>query len=409
MIEFHNCKLCITLIAQSPMIHFQADSYGATLRGSELKPKLDRFLNNKIKELSNKGEIDKKELSYIDKEKGALKYKVTIQEKGQGSEYNLFENRKAFGIIYGNRNKTLLLRNCELTILCMNPILQKLIEDYLVEFFAVTNFGYMQNKGFGSFMPLEYLQEKKNIEKDVSKWLKNKCGAKACYYMDFPNMVKKDVVSYEVYFRAIKDSYDYLKTGRNSNGYSKAYIYQYMHMKGIDNEKAWMKANGIAPALKKTQGGRIRDYRENQNKKENARYVKALLGIAPKVEYLNACENNYSEKVLVKIKEESKNIERMDSPIFFKIIENYVFICAERIPDEIYGKKFVFSGNVKHPRDPRKQSNFLAIEEGREKRKSLMVPTKRELEAVGFTIDELLEKYVGYYNDNKKGKTIKKC
>ena len=38
-----------------------------------------------------------------------------------------------------------------------------------------------------------------------------------------------------------------------------------------------------------------------------------------------------------------------------------------------------------------------------------MVPTKRELEAVGFTIDELLEKYVGYYNDNKKGKTIKKC
>ena len=193
------------------MIHFQADSYGATLRGSELKPKLDRFLNNKIKELSNKGEIDKKELSYIDKEKGALKYKVTIQEKGQGSEYNLFENRKAFGIIYGNRNKTLLLRNCQLTILCMNPILQKLIEDYLVEFFAVTNFGYMQNKGFGSFMPLEYLQEK-NIEKDVSKWLKNKCGAKACYYMDFPNMVKKDVASYEVYFRAIKDSYDYLNT-----------------------------------------------------------------------------------------------------------------------------------------------------------------------------------------------------
>ena len=92
----------------------------------------------------------------------------------------------------------------------------------------------------------------------------------------------------------------------------------------------------------------------------------------------------------------------MDSPIFFKIIENYVFICAERIPDEIYGKKFVFSGNVKHPRDPRKRSNYLAIEEGREKRKSLMVPTKRELEAVGFTIDELLEKYVGYYNDNKE-------
>ena len=98
MIEFHNCKLCITLIAQSPMIHFQADSYGATLRGSELKPKLDRFLDNKIEKLGIKGEIDKKKLSYIDKK--ALKYKVTIQEKGRGSEYNLFENRNAFEIIY---------------------------------------------------------------------------------------------------------------------------------------------------------------------------------------------------------------------------------------------------------------------------------------------------------------------
>lgn len=60
MIKFQNCKLCLTLVAQSPMIHFQGDSEGATLRGSELKPKLDRFLNGKIRELHDKGEIDKK-------------------------------------------------------------------------------------------------------------------------------------------------------------------------------------------------------------------------------------------------------------------------------------------------------------------------------------------------------------
>lgn len=33
-----------TLIAQTPMIHFQHDQKGATLRATEVKPKLDRYL-----------------------------------------------------------------------------------------------------------------------------------------------------------------------------------------------------------------------------------------------------------------------------------------------------------------------------------------------------------------------------
>lgn len=43
MIAFKNCKLQLHLIAQSPMVHFQGDEAGATIRGSELKPKLDCF------------------------------------------------------------------------------------------------------------------------------------------------------------------------------------------------------------------------------------------------------------------------------------------------------------------------------------------------------------------------------
>ena len=42
--QFENYKMTIKLLAQSPMIHFQGKIDGATLRGSELKPKLDRFL-----------------------------------------------------------------------------------------------------------------------------------------------------------------------------------------------------------------------------------------------------------------------------------------------------------------------------------------------------------------------------
>ena len=45
--KFQGCRLIVHLIAQSPQIHFQHRETGATLRGSELKPKLDAFLYKK--------------------------------------------------------------------------------------------------------------------------------------------------------------------------------------------------------------------------------------------------------------------------------------------------------------------------------------------------------------------------
>ena len=43
-----------TLIAQTPIIHFQHDQAGATLRATEVKPKLDKYLLK-----CAEGEIDK--------------------------------------------------------------------------------------------------------------------------------------------------------------------------------------------------------------------------------------------------------------------------------------------------------------------------------------------------------------
>ena len=41
-------SLNYTLKAQSPMIHFQAQQQGATLRATEVKPKLDKFIIQKL-------------------------------------------------------------------------------------------------------------------------------------------------------------------------------------------------------------------------------------------------------------------------------------------------------------------------------------------------------------------------
>lgn len=411
-IKFNGYRLDVALKAQSPMIHFQADEPGATLRGSEVKPKLDRFLNGKI---SADNKLD--ESAYI-KDK-SLNYKLSLQASGEGEVYSILDGgRNKFAIIYGDRNKKLLLRDATLTIICMNEKLRQLIEDNIVEFFAVTNFGYMQNKGFGGFMPAKYVYQyaystdsacQKSLRQDMANWLKATYGSEHCYYMDFSGISPTNISDYNRYFKEIKDFYDLLKTGRNRNGYSKSYIYQYFHQYSFNNEKAWMKSNGIAPVLNADRSrcaastGQIED--------AGARYVKALLGIAPKLEYLNA-ENNPREKVLIKIdvnkesstEENKPEIDRMESPIFFKIVGRHVFIIAKLINENIYGREFDFNAELKRPKEIKQRSQKLLINENNCRNGKLKVPSKKELGG-DFTIDKLLSEYVRYYNGASPGES----
>lgn len=49
------------------------------------------------------------------------------------------------------------------------------------------------------------------------------------------------------------------------------------------------------------------------------------------------------DKIKVDILNSSEELERVSSPIYFKIIKNVVFIVARKIPKEVYGKEFKFS------------------------------------------------------------------
>ena len=58
-------KVEFTLKQHTPIIHFQSDQVGATLRATELKPKFDRFLLENIKDLPfKKTASGEKSLSY---------------------------------------------------------------------------------------------------------------------------------------------------------------------------------------------------------------------------------------------------------------------------------------------------------------------------------------------------------
>ena len=107
-LEFNGCKLKVQLEAQSPIIHFQHDQAGATLRASEVKPKLDRFLLNKMEQETGKRVAVLKEdngyaVMFTDKEHNALNYRMNFEVPGNAYwvEPGTFKP-ESYSIYYGN-------------------------------------------------------------------------------------------------------------------------------------------------------------------------------------------------------------------------------------------------------------------------------------------------------------------
>ena len=406
-LEFNGCKLKVQLEAQSPIIHFQHDQAGATLRASEVKPKLDRFLLNKMEQETGKRvAVLKKDNGYAvmftDKEHNALNYRMKFEVPGNAYwvEPGTFKP-ESYSIYYGNsgvhdekEKKKAVFTNPVMNLMCFNQVLRNYIEKYLVEFFSVTNFGTMQDKGFGSFMPKEYLQKSGELTLEETKrfaeMLKQAAGSVHCYSMSFvrvPEEINAKNAWCTKVFKQIKDFYGIMKSGQNFGGYSRSYLFQYMHgtdNKGnrddlsIDNEKAWLKQKGIVPIIEKNG--------KTDRVDKNPRYVRALLGVGAGMSFIQKDGKRLKVKINHK-KGDGDAIERMDSPVKFKIIRNKVFITAEEVPEEIYGRMFEFQN---------KERNWDG-----NKRGSLMTPSKEDFKDGKFDIQTFLACYVNYYNSRK--------
>lgn len=413
-IKFNGCRLEMQLEAQSPMIHFQNRQPGATIRATEVKPKLDRFILRGLQKTTGK---DIRELRgdseyggiFTDKDHEALNYRMQLDASGQPySIVNVGDTRAhEYDIFYGNTaemrraHKELrgIFSNPKLTILCFNEKLRSLIEKYIGEFFLVTNFGTMQGKGFGSFAPAGLLpaggQLDTGIQAEIARYLKAATGSARCYCMRFgavPSGQQEKNDYCNRIFGEIKSFYSIMKSGQNFSGYSRSYIYQYMHVRGtdnrnnagdvsIDNEKAWMKQNGISPALAKPENERRTD-----RKDENPRYVRALLGTAGAVTYQASFENRRDRTTVQIADMGTDKLERVASPIFFKIVGNVVFITAREVPDEIYDREFAFSNK----------------ENGR--KATIKTPSRDDFKSGKFDIQSFLASYVDYYNGEARKK-----
>lgn len=387
--------LTFKLKQHTPIIHFQHDQAGATLRATEIKPKLDRMV---IKKMGGLDAVKKEHADwFLSQDKSALDYKMKIsskmpdkyvvasrlpggrqsqkklQEKGYGSlsPSPFFALEKETGkLVVENprqnkdqpRSYSLAANFDELMqfidklgVMSYEPIemqvhsfhlaLLQTIRDLICTFFVVENFGSRQSKGFGSYT-VEQI-DGKAVSYDVPSMLKSQ----------FSFVYKKQMSNKELdeIFNQISKDYKLLKSGRNPNEggrYVKSKLFNYAVTQ--PNPLRWEKRD-----IKK----KIKDNYSHYNRIEVDRairsaelegdsppaedigkkgwkdsypyeyaFIRVVLGLAEQYEFL--VKNIKDLKFVVSISSRD-GIERFRSPLIFKVIGSNIYLAGSQINPEI--------------------------------------------------------------------------
>lgn len=131
--EFRNCKLELDLKCHAPIIHFQPEEEGATLRASEVKPKFDRYLLKKVPSLKKrfKNQSLAYKMKFIDNSPSII-YKSKENEDKFDKKTN--NNEGNFELYFARDGKRRVETNPTMIITCFDIELQNLIIDYIKNF-----------------------------------------------------------------------------------------------------------------------------------------------------------------------------------------------------------------------------------------------------------------------------------
>jgi hypothetical protein len=331
-----NYKVEFTLRQHTPIIHFQADQPGATLRATELKPKLDRFLIEKLKMVEN-GKPKAEYKSWFvggGKQHLALDYKVTIYFSG----INKIDEPKpsvkrgdtgyvapyfADGVSIDQTAPT------KVTFKSMDTVLIDAIRENFTILLAKENFGTRQSKGFGSyFLDNATQKEFESLIKQLGKHIFHFSGS----YGNGKNALHK-----------IDTFYKYLKMAQRSPIYDRSLLFQFMCEKyDIGWEKRYLKEK--FPEI--IHGEHAPIYCKTPIDDSRYKYIRALLGLAEHNEYrpksgkkqirIESVERDPSDK-------KKARYQRFKSPITFKVFDGHVYIIYNESYQELLDKEFYFS------------------------------------------------------------------
>lgn len=345
-------KLTFKLKQHTPLIHFQHVQKGATLRESEMRPKLDKFIIQKLTGESNyevAKEMFKKthpgwlvgggQAGHV-----ALDYQMGI-EATRTKEYLLSSSisryvreeldRKRIGYLSGvpyfadnekikksnfdEAKKGIMMDNIVVDIFCLNTDLLQEIKFSFPYLLTYQNFGTRQSKGFGSF----------SLEETTTKDFENMLLENPAYKKTMCYTFRNKPRLLEI-FKKIDGEYKVLKSGFAKEP-SQLMIF-FKDMK-VEWEKSVVKKELVQ--------GRGIPSKEDYSDDRRYKYIRALLGLAELYEFPKArrkikieCIDNVNGE---------KKVERFKSPLTFKVFENKIYILVDNIPDEMYDTRFSFT------------------------------------------------------------------
>lgn len=387
-------KISVPIQQCTPIIQFQSEQFGATLRATELKPKLDRYLIRvlQLTETNEKNgesvEVPKANYKdwFLNKDKHlALDYKVKIIAKGEQDKYlpysiHLNSNKKRSltykledkyiddikilcpcpffannnSIKFAGQNiETVDFDNLKFAVLQQPnekfeieffsyiPELVQQIETSIARFFALENFGTRQSKGFGCFSVVgkSYDAFFKNLDKDLF-------NTDCIFRWDFKNWEKpgnswsnNTPTDFNNFFDKLSAFYNVLKSGQNHNGYFKSELMKYFYHQ--PNRVRWEKAKIKSELRERKKHENIWNnlkHKGNENRIETSpfnnndifNYIRALLGLAEFIEF--TLPHNERQKIHIK----NKKIERFRSPITFKFDGNKAYLICYKIPEQLH-------------------------------------------------------------------------
>jgi len=316
-------NLSFKIKQHTPIIHFQHDQSGATLRASELKPKLDKFLFDKCE--------NKKCPALPFGEKGNLDYKVKITSGDNIEVSEIKSNTLYFGNMGSASKKCFVTSksNIMLDIFSFNKKIIQAIKDNIADFFLFNNFGTRQSKGFGSF----YLDESSSYYKEP----------KLKYKFSVQLRPNKDVFYYiDLFYKTLRGGIN----GMNKNSfYFKSMMFSYAKSKNIQWDKKSIKEYFYNSDLKKQISEHGSDILKYSSKDKYL--MKDLLGLSSRESWRKPYESVITKN--------NRDIDRFKSPIMFKPLKQNdnngynVFFYAKEINNFLNKKFEIKSKNSKSP------------------------------------------------------------
>lgn len=335
----------IRLKQHTPLIHFQHEQEGATLRATDLKPKLDRYLIKKIPEEYKKYLVGG---GFANPDHVALDYKVRVVATGK-SVTPIPKGDRNFPMFFANMGDDyeerglVTYRNTSLVFQSFYPDLLTSIQEHIGTFFTGTNFGMRSTKGFGSF----------TVDQ-------NPAVPANAYWFDLSTSDWKAAFSMvDLFYKSVRGG---INGAQNPNGggfvrdfYMKPLLFSYARSKGIKWEKKAIKERRpFDDVLRRQQEDRARDANDADKPnwplwaaEPNERIVRDVLGLSTDQSW-KGYPGGRNGATITK-EDTQKKIDRFPSPLVFKPIQTSsgyrIYFWGEPIPSAYLNSSFTINVN----------------------------------------------------------------